>query len=338
MAEEQGDGYRIIGAEASPYSVKVRSYFRYKRIPHVWQVRTPEVREDFERLARLPLIPLVITPEGEALQDSTPILEELERRHPEPAIQPVDPALAFLSALIEELADEWGNKWMFHFRWAREVDQRAAAERIAAEAMPGLEEAAREAAIEALRQRMMSRVWFVGSSPRTAPIIEGSFVEALDALEPHLAARPFLLGGRPALADFGLWAQIYEASCDPTPGALVAGRPAVAAWVARMLDPATAGSAGGFETWEALAPTLEHFLRRQAGDYFLPWSDANARALAAGKETFTVQLAGRPFTQKPQKYHARSLAALREKCAEAAGAGLDRVLARLGCLDLLRGA
>jgi len=24
------DGYRIIGAEMSPYSVKVRSYFRYK--------------------------------------------------------------------------------------------------------------------------------------------------------------------------------------------------------------------------------------------------------------------------------------------------------------------
>lgn len=26
--------YRIIGAEESPYSVKVRSYFRYKGIPH----------------------------------------------------------------------------------------------------------------------------------------------------------------------------------------------------------------------------------------------------------------------------------------------------------------
>ena len=28
------DGYRIIGAEMSPYSVKARSYFRYKEIPH----------------------------------------------------------------------------------------------------------------------------------------------------------------------------------------------------------------------------------------------------------------------------------------------------------------
>jgi hypothetical protein len=26
--------YRIYGAEMSPYSVKVRSYFRYKALPH----------------------------------------------------------------------------------------------------------------------------------------------------------------------------------------------------------------------------------------------------------------------------------------------------------------
>jgi hypothetical protein len=33
------DAYRIFGAEMSPYSVKVRSYFRYKAIPHQWVLR-----------------------------------------------------------------------------------------------------------------------------------------------------------------------------------------------------------------------------------------------------------------------------------------------------------
>jgi len=337
MTARASDGYRIVGAEASPYSVKVRSYFRYKRIPHLWQVRTPEVRAEIERIARLPLIPVVVTPEGEALQDSTPILEEMERRYPDPPIDPADPSLAFLSALIEELADEWGNKWMFHYRWAREIDQRAAAERIAAEVMPDPvnagEAAGRQELVEELRRRMMSRVWFVGSSPQTAPIIEDSFIEALDALEPHLARRPFLFGDRPVLADFGLWGQVYEASSDPTPGALVADRPAVLAWVERMLHPLAAGE---LEPWESLAPTLEPFLRQQAGEYFLPWSDANARALMAGEESFDVELAGRAFVQKPQKYHARSLAALRARYREAAGAELDALLARLECLDLLR--
>jgi hypothetical protein len=45
----------------------------------------------------------------------------------------------------------------------------------------------------------------------------------------------------------------------------------------------------------------------------MPWTVANAMALASGQEEFTVELAGRAWTQKPQKYHARSLALLREK-------------------------
>ena len=32
--------YRIYGSELSPYSVKVRSYFRYKEIPHQWIPRS----------------------------------------------------------------------------------------------------------------------------------------------------------------------------------------------------------------------------------------------------------------------------------------------------------
>ena len=115
--------YRIFGAEVSPYSVKVRSYFRYKRIAHEWIPRTPAVQAEFQKYAKLPLIPVVATPEGEGLQDSTPIIETMEARVPEPSIHPDEPAAAFLSALLEEFGDEWGNKWMFHYRWAREVDQ-----------------------------------------------------------------------------------------------------------------------------------------------------------------------------------------------------------------------
>jgi len=43
------DGYRIIGAEMSPYSVKVRSYFRYKGIPHQWILRNAASQAEYER-------------------------------------------------------------------------------------------------------------------------------------------------------------------------------------------------------------------------------------------------------------------------------------------------
>ena len=97
--------YRIFGNEMSPYSVKVRAWFRYKGVPHLWLQRSQH-REEFEARARLPLIPLVITPDDRALQDSTPIVEALEEAFPEPSIHPDDPALRFLSALIEEYGDE----------------------------------------------------------------------------------------------------------------------------------------------------------------------------------------------------------------------------------------
>ena len=118
--------YRIFGAEMSPYSVKVRAYFRYKGIPHQWLSRRAN-EEDFQKYARLPIVPLVVTPDGTGIQDSTPIMEKLEADFPEPSIHPEDPDLNFLSALIEEYGDEWGNKLMFHHRWFGEADQLATA-------------------------------------------------------------------------------------------------------------------------------------------------------------------------------------------------------------------
>ena len=86
--------YRIFGSELSPYSVKVRAYFRYKDLPHEWIARSPAVQAEFQKYAKLPLVPLVVTPEGEGVQDSTPILERFEALTPEPSIIPADPALA----------------------------------------------------------------------------------------------------------------------------------------------------------------------------------------------------------------------------------------------------
>jgi len=45
----------------------------------------------------------------------------------------------------------------------------------------------------------------------------------------------------------------------------------------------------------------------------MPWTLANSRALAQPDEEFEVQLRGFAWRQKPQKYHAKSLEALRAK-------------------------
>ena len=328
--------YRIFGNELSPYSVKVRSYFRYKRIPHEWLLRSAATEEEFQRHAKLPLIPLVVGPDGDARQDSTPMIEHFERMHPEPVIQPDDPTSAFVSALIEEYADEWGNKPMFHFRWTYPPDQDSAAERIARSMMPGVDEDAVMSAIGTIKTRMVPRLAFVGSSAATTDVIEGSFHRQLAILEQHLETRPYLFGGRPALGDFGLYAQLYQCSTDPTPGAIMrAQAPRTLAWIARMLEPSP--PTGGFEPWERLQPTLLPLLRDEIGHVFLPWSVANARALQAGEKTFAATLDGHPFSQETQKYHAKSLAALRMKYqAVADRARLDAILADSDCLAPLQ--
>ena len=336
------DHYRLFGSELSPYSVKVRSVLRYKGVPHQWVVRTPAHREEFERYAKLPLVPLLVTPEEQGMQDSTPIVLALEAAHPTPRINPPAQPLAFLSLLLEEFADEWGNKWMFHYRWAREVDQHSASQRIAESLLPPEADENQIAATAAeIRERMVQRVWFVGSSPQTAPLIERSFRDALGLLERHLESRRFLFGDRPALADFGLWGQLYECWSDPTPHGLIAeSAPAVIAWIERLLSPKArpehSDGAVGWEPWEHLEPTLEPLLREQVAELFLPWSDANARALERGDDEFSIDLTGGAWTQRPQKYHAKSLATLRRAWLETPQhEGLRQILDDTGCLAWL---
>ena len=318
----------VIGSEESPYSVKVRSYFRYKRIPHEWRERG-QAADLFAKHARLPLVPLVVTPQDSGIQDSTPIIEAMEEQFPEPAIHPPGTVARFVSALLEEFGDEWGNKWMFHMRWAREIDQVTVSRRFAANAPPDrIDEMAKS-----IRERMVPRVWFVGSNEVTAPQIEQSFADTLKLLDAHLAPRSYLFGARPAFADFGLWGQVYEAGRDPTAGALVKDAANVVAWIDRMLSPADLGP---FEDFAALEPTLVPLLRDQVAGLFLPWTVANAEAITAGEDEFDVTLKGQRWTQKPQKYHARSLGVLRSKYAAVAGdPALDALLTDTGCRSFL---
>lgn len=325
------DLYRIFGVELSPYSVKVRSYFRYKQIPHQWVVRSPSTADEFQKYARLPIIPLVVTPEGESLQDSTPIIDEMEQRFPSPSIHPEEPTSQFMSTLLEEFGDEWGNKWMFHLRWARDEDCLSAGGRIAALNAPGVDDATLASVREQIVRHMKGRVHFVGSNDVTGPGIERSFRDAIRLLDVHLTDRAYLFGGRPAYADFAMWGQLYCTWTDPTGGALIeAHAPRLLDWVHRMLWPRAEGA---FESWESLAPTLMPFIEDQVGGLFLPWSVANLEANAAGSQEFSVELKGQPFTHQPQKYQAKSLQVLRKKYSDFAGdGGLREILAAGGCL------
>ena len=71
-----GSTLRLLGSQMSPYSVKLRSYLLYKGIPFEWIERGRRNEQLFQRHAKVQLIPLVIFPDGTAMQDTTPIIEK----------------------------------------------------------------------------------------------------------------------------------------------------------------------------------------------------------------------------------------------------------------------
>ncbi|MEZ5961853.1 MAG: glutathione S-transferase family protein [Hyphomonadaceae bacterium] len=326
--------FRLYGAELSPYSVKVRSYLRYKGLDFEWRARTNATQEEFQRYAKLPLIPVLVDADENAMQDSTPIIEKLEAENAEPSITPSEPSLAFLSALVEDYADEWLNKAMFHYRWSYPEDQESAAKRISDMIFEGAEKP--DGIEEQVRTRMISRLYHVGSSPETAPLIEGSFTRLLGLLDGLLAKRPYLFGGRPSLADFGLAGQLAQLNSDPTPGALLrAQAPNVVKWLERMDAPK---ADGGFASFDEAKGDLEELLRAEIAGAYLLWMDANARAVANDANGVSVDIAGTTFVQKPQRYAAKAFGELKRKRAGVEDEALAALLAETGVDALLAAA
>ncbi len=325
--------YRLYGADLSPYSVKVRQVLKYKNIQHEWLPRTMARQAEFAHFAKLPLVPVLVGSDDFSQQDSTPIIETLERRYPEPSITPEEPALAFISALLEDYADEWVNKAMFHYRWSYDADRKSAAHRIVAMMLDGADAPNRDEMEASVSERMTQRLHFVGSSETTAPVIEGSYTRLIALLDAHLATRPYLFGGRPAMADFGLAAQLGQLLSDPTPGEIMRSRaPRVAAWIARLEN---ASVEGPFEPLAALEATLSPILREEVAGCYLPWMAANATAAAAGAPV-EVHLPGGDFTQAPQKYAARSYMEIRGRHASVASDDdLQRLMEETGCATWL---
>ena len=147
-------GYRLFGADTSPYSFKVRGALRYKGLDFEWVGRCSANEAEFRELAKTPTVPLLVSPEGKVNQDSTQILAILDKAHPETAVQPEDATLAILSLILEDYADEWLNKAMFQQRWGQMPDRDAAAMRVLVQLNGGKRPRAYKAAAKQIAERI----------------------------------------------------------------------------------------------------------------------------------------------------------------------------------------
>lgn len=330
---------RIVGAPGSPYSRKLRAVLRYRRIPHGWLNQgAPECRGLPQ--PRVPLLPQLILPGADgaltAQTDSTPLIRLLEARHAGRTVIPPDRALAFLDALLEDYADEWLTKAMFHYRWAYADDVANAAAILPRWFRSDQPEAAAVAAGAMFAERQVGRLAVVGSNPVTAPVIEDSYRRLLHLLDAHLTGSRFLFGARPASADFALFGQLTQlVGFDPTPTALARRlAPRVVAWVDVVEDLSGLEPEDGDWTPRVAIPDTLRALLAEVGRVYAPFLLANADALARGAEQVACTIDGRPWTQRPFSYQGKCLAWLREGHAALAGderRAVDAVLAGTGC-------
>lgn len=327
----------LLGAPGSPYSRKMLALLRYRRIAHrmIWGSHMQPMPG--YPAPKVKLLPTVYFGEGEAREavvDSTPIIRRLEAEHPERSVIPDDELLRFLDVLIEDFADEWMTKAMFHYRWHYAED--------AANAGPLLifwqdscypDEVARPMA-DGFARRQIDRLYVVGSNDITAPIIEASYQRLVGIFDRIVQRQGFVLGTRPSAADFAIYGQLTQLGIvDPTPARIMAqSSPRLRAWLDRVED--LSGLPDG--DWLKHGSLWAHLgeLLAEIGRVYVPFLLANAKAAAAGQSDFEAMIDGKRWSQPVFPYQAKcllTLRAARDTLSQDARDALDTLLAGTGC-------
>ena len=323
--------YRIYGGLGSPYSMKMRALMRYRRLPHTWhQIHGSD--SDVLRNVKVPVIPVIRFPDGSWHNDSTPMIFALEKLHAARSVLPEAAADRFVATLLEDMADEWGTKLMFHYRWFRARDQEQMSEWLAFDRAGGGGRAAVRSYAKVFRERQVGRMALVGCTEANQPLIEESARRILEAFEAHVPNTPYFFGSRPSLAEFGWFGQLSQLIVDPTPNDLLrATAPFTVRWIMQMDD--ASGVEGDWRR-DGEQPAIVERLLGLAGQIYFPFLLANAAAAARAQDTFAFEALGLPFAQAVFKYQVKCLEALRSAyraLPDDAREELDPVLERTGC-------
>ncbi len=307
---------KLYGLRISYYTGKMEAYLRYKEIPHEFVVLNPDRMQLLKTktgAAQMPAIELV---DGRFLTDTTPMIGWFEEQYSDVPVIPQHPLLRFVSHLLEDYADEWMWRPAMHYRWSYKPDRMHLSRKIVNELLgeqPG------PAIVKRAFIRRRQHVEYVkrdGVDANTWDHVESIYLNTLDRLQLIFATRPFLLGARPTLGDFGFFASMFRHfSQDPTASDIMRLRaPAVYAWQARLWN-ARASEIQGEDP--AALPADLHSLLDDIGEAYLPYLNANALAWQAGQERFDPVVQGVQYRDVPvSQYRVWCLEQLQQRARE----------------------
>jgi len=239
-------------------------------------------------------VPVLETPDGDVIADSTEIMEFLEPKFPNPPMLPEDKTLAALAYLIHSFGSEGLTKSAMYLRWNTSFENRLFARNEFERTLATHEQA--DGFAVAMRNYLP--ILGVGLDHGVDVAIETSIEQLYDALNAHFLKYPYILGGVPSLADYGLMGPLYaHHGRDVTSSNKMKNRaPALYRWIETMLRPPIVDP----EVWQVsqeyfsvddLPDTLTAFLKLVAEnfvpeikatiDLYHQWLDAQERSAGA---------------------------------------------------------
>jgi glutathione S-transferase len=273
--------YTLFGAEFSYYSGKTRSYLLHKRIPFVEKPANAWIYLSLlPRRVHAAVVPVVLTPEGEWLQDTSVIIDELEQRFPQTPVVPATPVQRLVAYLFELWGDEFLLPLAMHTRWNRPEHLDWYPMQAGTVMLPGWPAFMQRWMGRKIANGMQGHVQTLGFDLAQSEVLDRFGQIQLDGLNAHFAQHKFLLGDRPCLGDYGLIGPLYaHIGRDPlSKRDLIDTRPHLKAWIERMFQP-DSSTDGEFLPDDQIPETLMPALR-SIFDEMLPFLQGCADAVS----------------------------------------------------------
>jgi len=228
--------FSLYGWEVSPYTAKVRAYLQYKKIP--FKVVVPHIltlKRIIEPKVGKVIMPVIIGPEGEILQDSTVIIDALEEKFSSNCIKPHTAKQRFVSQVMELCGDEWLPMAALHFRWNYPGNQDFILSEFGKSALPYFPSILQRKVASTFAGKMKSYLPAMGVTGKMENALETNTHKILNLLNRHFEHHPYLLGTKPCVGDFSMFGPIYaHLHRDPSPVNLVSNYPNTLGWLNRL--------------------------------------------------------------------------------------------------------
>lgn len=278
------DIYILYGLDFFLFTGKARSYLCKKDIPfEEINISFGKTRSFVIKRTGVKFIPVVHTPDDKVIQDTTVIIDELEKRFPEHSVYPNTPKQKLVSLLLELYADEWLFIPAMHYRWNYEEENyRYLYGKFGAIVWKNAPGPLRRWLGKKVGAEFRAMVPGLGVTDANCRSIEASYENFLTEFNAHLEIHDYVLGSKPCIADFGFMALLYaHLYLDPAPGKLMRElAPAVVQWIKRMNDNDTALRDGVFLDDDQIPETLLPILKRMTMEQIPTLLDADQRLTA----------------------------------------------------------